>query len=120
MAAAFAVLYFASLAAAQPQLGIGAAINRTAAILDTANQSGYLIFYPNLTQAYADYYRAVNISANASNYTETYALLNRSAYIAGSEEARISAYSGYSVVVLAVLGAATAVVLYRFMAKRGG
>lgn len=113
-------LLFACLGAAgAQQAGIGAAINRTAGILSAANQSAYLIFYPNLTGAYSDYYRAVNISGNASNYSAAYSLLNRSAALAEAEEAGIGSYSGYSAAVLAALGAITAAVLYRFMGRTG-
>ncbi len=112
---AFLFLYATVVGASSNGSGMGAAISHTAEVLQTANQSAYLIFYPNLTGAYADYYEAVNLSRNTSDHARAYALLNSSERIAASEEVRMQSYADYSLAALAIAGIAVGAVLYRLM-----
>jgi len=92
---------------------INASINATAAYINKVNQSGYLIFYPNLQQAYRYLGLARNISpANAS---AAYYLLTQARQSAASQEASIKGYETYSLYVLLAAFALLAVLLYALM-----
>ena len=63
---------------------INASINSTAAYINTVNQSGYLVFYPQLAQAYNYLNLAKNISAK--NASAAYSLLAMARSSAQSQE----------------------------------
>lgn len=69
---------------------LSAAINQTEGFLETANQSAYLIFYPNMTAAYGYLHEAIN--ASETNPTRSYAFLNSSVMAASAQLDRIYAY----------------------------
>jgi hypothetical protein len=94
---------------------ITVAINSTSQYIESVNESAYLVFYPNLTGAYA----ALNASMNAShtNTTKAYALLGLARSSADAAQRRIFQYYSVSFYVLAVISIVLAAALYVLMRK---
>lgn len=88
-------------------------INQAIAVLNDVNQSGYLVFYPNLTQAYAD----LNSSMALYNTSPAAAvvLANKAMYEATAQYDAIGRYRQVSIAVMLVLTAVFAVIIYRIM-----
>lgn len=89
------------------------AINSTAAFINRVNQSGYLVFYPNLTGAYAN----LNLAKNESqvNPPFAYQLLAKARSSAQSQEDAINQYKGDSLYVLVILAILLVILLYLLM-----
>lgn len=65
-------------------------INSTLSYLNTINQSGYIIFYPSLSEAYAYLNNATKLYNTSPNTAVAYAL--KAKEIASEEYMRISSY----------------------------
>ena len=105
---------FATIGASNGTINI--AINETYAYIQLVNESGYLIFSPNLTQAYNYYYRAVNLSANDPDTAVT--LLAQAKQSASQQQQLIYGYRDTSFIVMAVLTVVSALILAYFMWPR--
>ena len=82
-------------------------INNAITVLNEVNESGYLIFYPNLTQAYADLNKSMqvyNVSPSASEV-----LANRAEAEAQAQYQQINTYRQDSIGVMLFL---TAILAY--------
>lgn len=86
-------------------------VSNAAYYISQVNESGYLIFYPNLTQAYADLFKAESMYNTSPSTAVVYA--NKAVNEAASEYLRISGYRNESVIGMAALTAVFAVVLAR-------
>jgi hypothetical protein len=116
--AIFAMLiFYSTLAHSQganvSSTNIGEAINSTAAIISKVNQSGYLIFYPNLTQAYS----YLSLAKNESNINTsiTLSLLAKASQSAQAQQALIDQYKMVSLYALVVFGFLLAALLIVLM-----
>jgi hypothetical protein len=89
------------------------AINSTATFINNINQSGYLIFYPNLTTAYKD----LNLARNESQINPPYAyeLLASARSSAQSQENSINQYKSDSLYVLIFFAVVLVIFLYVLM-----
>lgn len=94
---------------------IGAAINSTAQYIKSVNESAYLVFYPNLAQAYNALGQAENVSRD--NSTAAYALLATARSDAQSELQRISQYKQDSLYVMLAVAAFLAAMLAWLMRR---
>jgi hypothetical protein len=88
-------------------------INNALSVIDAVNQSGYLIFYPNLTQAYAYLNRSMTV-LNASPEASV-VLANKASNEAMSQYEQIGAYRQQSLVVMLALTVVLAVLLSRLL-----
>ena len=86
-------------------------VNNAAYYISQVNESGYLIFYPNLTQAYADLFKAESTYNTSPITAVVYA--NKAVNEATSEYIRISSYKSESVVVMAAATIVLAIVIAR-------
>ena len=90
-----------------------ASFNSTLAYIGMVNRSSYVVFYPNLTGAYASLASArADYSTNAS---AAYMHLSAAHEDAATELAKIYSYRVYSFIVMVVLVAASATALYLVM-----
>lgn len=113
--------FFALLAVASAQSEIGTAtrqaanqtISSAANYIELVNESSYLIFYPNLTQAYSDLAKAQNLYNTSPTSSVVYA--NKAAGEASAEYERISRYKSESIIVMLVLTALFALLLVILM-----
>lgn len=88
-------------------------LNQTSNYLGEVNESGYIIFYPNMTSPYSylsDAYNALNASPD-----QAVAYANMSMGAAQEQYNRISAYKSESLVVMALLTLISAAVFYAFV-----
>ena len=69
--------------------------------IQQVNESSYLIFYPNLTKAYADLFKAESVYNTSPSVAVVYA--NKAATEASHEYARISAYRDESFAAMAAV-----------------
>jgi predicted PurR-regulated permease PerM len=88
-------------------------INSTATYINTVNQSGYLVFYPNLVQAYGYLNQAKNQSQTNPQYA--YLLLAKARSSAQSQEAQIDQYKTDSLYVLIALAFILVISVYLLM-----
>ncbi len=106
-----------SLASASPANATAAnatmALNSSYAYVNYINQSGYLIFTPNLTAAYSYLNKSASTLSVSPEEAEQYAALARQS--AMEQYARISFYRYYSIAIVLVYTIIMAVVLYLFM-----
>ncbi len=116
--AIFAMLIFYSyLAHAQvPTINVSTinqSINSTAAYINMVNQSGYLIFYPNLTQAYS----YLNQARNQSQMNQPYAydLLAKARSSAQLQQESIDKYKSESLYILIIFAFLLAILMYVLM-----
>lgn len=115
--AIFAMLLFFNLAHAQSSnvtaSNITTAINLTLQYVNNINQSSYLIFYPNLTKAYAD----INLARNESqiNAPYSYVLLAKARQEAQYQLSLINQYRSESLYVLIIFGILFVILLYVLM-----
>jgi len=86
------------------------ALNKTLAYIETVNQSNYLVFYPNLQQAYS-YARMAN-STFSGDPVQAYALLLDARESAAVQLDHIYSYRTASFYVMLILTIATGVWLY--------
>ncbi len=96
---------------------LGSAINSTASFINMVNQSGYLIFYPNLTQAYS--YLNLAKQDSQSNPGYSYLLLTRAKASAQAELNSIDQYRSDSLYILVIFAILLAILLYLLMMPRG-
>jgi hypothetical protein len=78
-------------------------INNAIGVVNAVNESGYLLFYPDLSQAYADLNRSMSLY-NASP-SASVVLANRAAQEASDQYLKISAYKQESLVIMLILTA---------------
>ena len=116
--AIFAMLIFYSISAHAQNSSVAnsnltSAINSTEQFIEKVNQSGYLIFYPNLTKAYSD----LNVAKNQAtvNPAFSYQLLAEAKNSAQSQENSIYQYKTDSLYVLMVITISLIIVLYVLM-----
>ncbi|MGI0141791.1 MAG: hypothetical protein ACREBF_04050 [Candidatus Micrarchaeales archaeon] len=88
-------------------------INQTMSYVNLVNQSGYLIFYPNLSGAYAYLAKAQNIYTTSPSSAILYA--NQAKAIAKEQYAQIGTYRTTSLAVMAILTVAFFIWLYGIM-----
>jgi len=88
-------------------------INSTSTYIDSVNQSGYLVFYPNLTQAYSYLDMAEKNYTVSPDRAVSYA--NNATASAMRQYQLISEQRAASFVVMAVLTVVTAVAVFRSM-----
>ncbi|MCL5239170.1 MAG: hypothetical protein M1286_01705 [Candidatus Marsarchaeota archaeon] len=74
-------------------------VSNSAYYLSQVNESGYLVFYPNLTQAYSDLFKAESTYNTSPSTAVIFA--NKAVDEANTEYQRISAYRPEAVVVMA-------------------
>ena len=94
-----------------------ATINQAISVVNQVNESGYLIFYPNLTQAYHYLDIAKTQPANSTAYA--YSLLAQARSSAQSQLNAMNAYKTYSLYATVASAVIFAVLLYVLMAPRG-
>lgn len=92
---------------------INATINRTAALLNIANRSSYLIFYPNLQKPYS--YLAKAKSVAKENPGLAYSLLALAYNNTNAQIKQLNSYRYVSLYVMLILTAISAYFLYRIM-----
>ncbi len=90
-------------------------LNESQSYVDAINQSGYLLFYPNLTKAYNDLNMSRNYLNNSINSSIYYANLAKSD--ANSEYSKISQYKQNSFYAMLIFTVASGLVLYAVMQK---
>jgi hypothetical protein len=88
-------------------------INSTANYIETINQSGYLLFYPNLSKAYSYLEKARSIYTKSPSAAVAYA--NQAEASAREQYATIGQYRLYSLVAAAIFTIAMGAILYLFM-----
>lgn len=109
----------ATMAGAQSQLSntstefANNSVSSAAYFLQQVNESGYLIFYPNLTQAYANLAMAQSLYNRSPASAIIYA--NKAVTEANAEYARISDYRDESMVVMAAFTIVFVLLLARVM-----
>ena len=114
---ALAFSFVIAAAGAQPQVTnpTAAYANQTVSnasyYLSQVNESGYLIFYPNLTQAYSDLFKAESAYNTSPATAVVYA--NKAVGEAAGEYARISDYRAESIIVMSASIAVLIVLLGR-------
>ncbi len=104
---AFALAFSFAIAAAGAQSQVtnptvayaNQTVSNAAYYLSQVNESGYLIFYPNLTQAYANLFKAESTYNTSPATAVVYA--NEAVSEAADEYARISSYRAESIIVMA-------------------
>ncbi|MDE1874354.1 MAG: hypothetical protein KGI04_04550 [Candidatus Micrarchaeota archaeon] len=103
---AFVVSLFLAMAVAGAQTQINnptiayanETVSNAAYYLSQVNESGYLIFYPNLTQAYSDLFKAESTYNTSPSSAVVFA--NKAVDEANTEYQRISTYRSESAVVM--------------------
>ncbi len=85
-------------------------ISNASAYLSAINQSGYLVFYPNLTQAYNYLARARSLSNRSPSLAENYAQQAESS--AASAYSAITSYRYYAFIITAMLTIIVGMMLY--------
>ncbi|MGC8652288.1 MAG: hypothetical protein ACP5UH_03505 [Candidatus Micrarchaeia archaeon] len=110
-AAAFVALQYAS--SAQPNTSFGGELNATIAYINMVNKSAYIIFYPNLTSAYA--YISEAKKAASSDPQNASALLGLAKASAEKQLMAVYKYRTESVIVLAVIAVILAIIIYIYM-----
>lgn len=90
--------------------------NSTESYIQNVNTSAYLIFYPNLKQAYIYLNRSKSIYS--TNPKKAYQFLNMSIKSARAELFRINSYKEYSLFVMIILSILSGIILYRLMRHR--
>jgi hypothetical protein len=76
-------------------------ISNAAYYIEAVNESSYLVFYPNLTQAYADLFKAESLYNTSPATAVIYA--NKAVKEASGEYARISGYRNESAIAMAAI-----------------
>lgn len=87
------------------------AINSTESFLHKANQSGYLVFYPDLSQAY----HYLKLAENQTNESNSYVLLAEARSSAQAQIDAINTYRAISLYALIASAILLAALLYAFM-----
>lgn len=99
---------FLSLNASQNTVS---AINSTRSLIDKINQSGYLIFYPNMTLAD----KFLNEAEMSNNSTKIYILLNNATNAAKEQEISIYKYRAISFIIMVTLAVVSLIILLVFV-----
>ena len=99
---------FLSLNASQNTIS---AINSTRSLIDKINQSGYLIFYPNMTLAD----KFLNEAEMSNNSTKIYILLNNATNAAKEQEISIYKYRAISFIIMVTLAVVSLIILLVFV-----
>ena len=86
-------------------------VSNAAYYISQVNESSYLAFYPNLTQAYADLFKAESTYNTSPATAVIYA--NKAMSEAASEYARIGSYRSESIIAMAALTAVFAILIWR-------
>jgi hypothetical protein len=86
-------------------------ISNAAYYIEAVNESSYLVFYPNLTQAYADLFKAESLYNTSPATAVIYA--NKAVKEASGEYARISGYRDESAIAMAAIMIVLAVMIGR-------
>ncbi|MDE1810804.1 MAG: hypothetical protein KGH66_02075 [Candidatus Micrarchaeota archaeon] len=109
------VFFFSSYSqsASAGQSNFTTIVNSTKAYLAAVNGSSYLLFYPNMSKAYSEFYLALNQSFN--NQSRALALLNMSRQTASAQLSHIESYRSSSAYLLGVITISLAAVLYILM-----
>lgn len=116
LVASFLLLAAGAAGTAQQPTNAIAYYNATSAYIAKVNQSGYLIFRPNLTQAYNDLGQANSLlSSNTPNATRAVQLLQSATASATKAQQKIYGYRAISAVVVIFLTIIVAFVLYKWM-----
>lgn len=92
---------------------INQSINSTGNYIESVNQSGYLVFYPNLTQSYKYFYEAKNVSK--TNPILAMQLLSQASQSATNQLNILNQKRQGSLYVMLVLTAIVAAILYVVM-----
>ena len=92
------------------------AINDTAQYIQQVNMSAYLVFYPNLTQAYSYLDQAKNASGKSPSYAQL--LLTKASESAMQQQSILSSEKSDAIIVVAVLLFVSAVSLFMAMSPR--
>lgn len=87
--------------------------NNTETYIQNVNMSAYLIFYPNLKQAYT--YLNLSKITYSTNPQKAYKFLNMSFNSASTELHKINSYKEYSLIVMIILSILSGIVLYKIM-----
>jgi hypothetical protein len=93
---------------------INSSISSTAAFINKVNQSGYLIFYPNLTAAY-NYLQLAKENSQSGNITSSYILLAKAQQSAQLQLDSMDQYKSDSLYILIVSSILLAIILYMLM-----
>lgn len=111
-----AVISYAAIVHAQGiyESNLSYDINTTTHFINTVNKSGYLIFYPNLKQAYG----YLNQAKNQSNVSYSYVLLAKARASAQAQLDSINTYKKLSLYVLIASGIFLSALLYYMMLPR--
>lgn len=110
--ALFAMLLFSANASGiYNNSNLTSAINGTQQLIESVNQSAYIVFYPNLTAAY-NYLQQARNQTNAAN---VYLLLSKAKASALQQQARINQYRDVSLFVLSAILVVLCLILYIFM-----
>ncbi len=88
-------------------------LSRAEAYVSLVNESGYLVFYPNLTQAYADLNKSMQLYNNSPGSAVVFA--NEAVDSARIEYARIQEYKEASFVVMLVISIVLVAVFLKIM-----
>ena len=92
------------------------AINDTAQYIQQVNQSAYLVFYPNLTQAYLYLNQAKNASGKSPSYAQL--LLTKASESAEQQQNTLNSEKSDAIIVVAVFLFVSAVSLFMAMSPR--
>ena len=92
------------------------AINDTAQYIQQVNQSAYLIFYPNLTQAYSYLNQAKNASQKSPSYAQL--LLTKASESAQQQQNILNSEKSDATIAVAVLFFVSTVSLFMAMRPR--
>ncbi len=114
MAVAAMLIFSITINAAGPDIpNLTSDIATTSAYVNTINQSGYLVFYPNLTASY----RYISLAGNQTNSSTAYALLSEARSSALAQNERMSSYKADSLYALALSSAVLLALLYALMRR---
>jgi hypothetical protein len=112
--AAVLMLLSVSFLSLNANQNVSSAINSTRSLIDRVNQSGYLIFYPNMTLAD----KFLNEAEMSNNSTETYILLDNATNAAREQEISIYKYRGISFIIMVALAVASLIILLVFVVPK--
>ncbi len=113
IAPVFYFLIIVSVSYSQTNSSMQQQINSTAAYIQTVNESGYLIFYPNLSQSYALLAKAQNEST--SNPSQSLSLLTMARQSADQQLQIIDSYRNTAAVIVAIFVIVIGTLLYYTM-----
>ncbi|MGC8567670.1 MAG: hypothetical protein ACP5RP_01950 [Candidatus Micrarchaeia archaeon] len=98
-------------------MNISVAINTTSAYIQKINESGYFIFYPNMSVANS-YLTLAKKSAAGGNYTQAFSYLKKSEDAATAELQSIDRYKGISLAIMATGAVVFGALLYHYIINK--